>query len=79
MRTVGFLYNRNSGYLACARQPADFSAILRPVRDLHGGASTAFDRAAVSATFESPTFPVPAPAGIALFLAGLLGLRFARR
>ncbi|EXI80245.1 MAG: hypothetical protein AW10_01891 [Candidatus Accumulibacter appositus] len=69
--------NSTTGFVPTGLQPN--GQFLTPVA-YHGTSSTAFDNAAVAATFESVTFPTPEPASPALVLGalGLLGL-FARR
>lgn len=51
---------------------------LTPVA-YHGNISTAYQNAAVSTTFGSPTFPVPEPSAVLLMATGLAGLGFASR
>jgi PEP-CTERM motif len=58
--------NSTTGFAPTGLQPN--GQFLTPVA-YHGTVSTAFDNAAVSATFSSPTFPAPEPS--ALFLLGL--------
>lgn len=45
----------------------------------HGTTTAAFDLAAVSSTFGSPTFPAPEPTVIALLAVGVVSLGFANR
>ena len=69
--------NSTTGFAPAGLQPN--GQFLTPVA-YHGTTSTAFDNAAVAATFNSVTFPTPEPASPALLLGalGLLSL-FARR
>ena len=66
--------NSTTGFVPTGAQPN--GQFLTPVA-YHGTTSTAFANAAVSATFESPTFPVPEPG--ALFLVGAALAAAARR
>lgn len=58
--------NSTTGFAPAGLQPN--GQFLTPVA-YHGTVSTAFDNAAVSATFSSPTFPAPEPS--MLFLLGI--------
>lgn len=70
--------NSTTGFAPAGLQPN--GQFLTPVA-YHGTTSTAFQNAAVAATFSSPTFPTPEPASFALVLAGLglLGFMTGRR
>ena len=65
--------NSTTGFVPTGLQPN--GQFLTPVA-YHGTSSTAFNNAAVAATFDSVTFPTPEPASPALVLGalGLLGL-----
>jgi len=67
--------NSSTGFAPTGAQPN--GQFLTPVA-YHGNVASAFDLAAVSATFTSPTFSVPEPSLFGLLGAGLLGLRFMR-
>jgi hypothetical protein len=60
--------NSTTGFVPTGAQPN--GQFLTPVA-YHGTTSTAFSNAAVSSTFESPTFPVPEPAMLLLLGGGL--------
>ena len=68
--------NSTTGFVPAGLQPN--GQFLTPVA-YHGTTSTAFDKAAVAATFNSPTFPVPEPSTLALVAFGIVGLRLRRR
>jgi PEP-CTERM motif len=67
--------NSTTGFAPAGLQPN--GQFLTPVA-YHGTVSTAFDNAAVSATFASPTFPAPEPSTLVLMGLGLLTI-FRRR
>ena len=68
--------NSTTGFVPAGLQPN--GQFLTPVA-YHGTTSMAFDKAAVAATFNSPTFPVPEPSTLALVAFGIVGLRLRRR
>ncbi len=70
--------NDNSSTSFVATGAQDNGQFLTPVA-YHGTTSQAFDQAAVSATFRSPTFPAPAPSVLALMGIGLFGIGVARK
>jgi hypothetical protein len=68
--------NSSTGFVPTGTQSN--GQYLTPVA-YHGSISTAYENAAVSTTFGSPTFPVPEPSAVLLMAAGLSGLGFASR
>jgi hypothetical protein len=68
--------NSSTGFVPTGMQSN--GQYLTPVA-YHGHISTAYENAAVSTTFGSPTFSVPEPSTLILVTAGLAGLGFAKR
>jgi hypothetical protein len=68
--------NSTTGFAPSGLQPN--GQFLTPVA-YHGTISTAFDNAAVAATFSSPTFPSPEPTTFLLLAIGLAGTALGSR
>ena len=68
--------NSTTGFAPAGLQPN--GQFLTPVA-YHGTVSTAFDNAAVAATFSSPTFPAPEPSTLFLLGIGLATAALGRR